>query len=63
MEHSKPVFLYGPEYALKMLSITLLRMLASTLPITLDDTLAAYVTMHCQVSSHDAINRTPKHVL
>jgi len=55
MTHSQPAWLYAPKYALKTLSITL--------PIALDDTLPAYLTIHSEVSSQDALNHTPKHAL
>jgi len=63
MAHSKPAGLYGTNYALKTLSITLLSTLSSTLPIALDDTLPACLTIRSQVTSQDALNRTPKHAI
>jgi len=66
--HSQPAWLYTPKPALKRLSWTLLSMLSSTLPIALDDTLLAYLTMRSQVSSQDApkytvyvLKYTPRH--
>jgi len=38
-------------------------MLSSTLPIALDGTLPACLTIRSQVSSHDSLNHTPEHAL
>ena len=48
MAHSKPAGLYGTNYALKTLSITLLSTLSSTLPIAFDYTLPGCMTVCSQ---------------
>jgi hypothetical protein len=62
MAYSQPAWLYASKYALNTLSITLLSMLSSTLPIALDGTLPACLTTHSQVSSQHALNHTSEHV-
>jgi len=51
MAHSLPAWLYARWSALK------------TLPIALDDTLPAFLTVRSQVSSQAALNHTPEHAL
>jgi len=63
MAHSWPAWLHVYKEALKMHSITLPSTLSSTLPIALDATLAACLTVRSQVCSQDAVNLTPKHPL
>jgi len=55
MAHSQRAWLYAPKYALNTLSITL--------PIALDDTLPACLTIRSEVSSQDALNDTSEHAL
>jgi len=54
MAHSQPAYLYAPKPALRKLSRTLPNTLSSTLPIALDDTLLACLTICSQVSYQDA---------
>jgi len=54
MAHSQPAWLYAPKYALKTLWIALPSMLSSTLPMALDGTLPACLTIRSQVSSQDS---------
>jgi len=57
MVDSQPAWLYKHKPTLMKLPSTLPSMLSRTLPIALDNTLLAYLTIHSQVSSQDA----PKH--
>jgi hypothetical protein len=54
---------YTLKSALKMLSITLLSMLSSILPIAVDGTLPACLIIYCKESSQDSLNHTAEHAL
>jgi len=51
---------YAPEYTSEYILKYTPGMLSRTLPIALDGTLPAYLTVRSQVSSQDALKYTPK---
>jgi len=59
MAHPQPAWLYAHNPALRKLSSTLPSTFCSTLPIALDNTLPACLTISSEVSSQDSVKYTP----